>query len=121
MEGASAPAPAPSASDATTEVTETPSEQPDAADADEAYSDGWNAECDDLWSASPDGNLYEDGVAHAVDECTAGLDPGNVDVSSDDAQAAGARDACTYSFETVSASGTLNWGTTHMGESSCPS
>lgn len=40
----------------------------------EAYATGSEGACDDVWSRSPDGDLYYDGTAYTVADCQAGLD-----------------------------------------------
>jgi hypothetical protein len=91
-----------------------------------AFSSGFNDGCAIPWDASEDGNLYEDGIAHTVDECQGNADPEAAapDEEPDDPEGygddLGKHDGCIYAFEQVSTTGTLNWGATHQGDDICP-
>lgn len=76
-----------------------------------AYSEGFEESCSEVWSNSPDGNLYYDGVAYTEDECAGSNDPtvGDDLGGEDEARYEGTSDGFDAAFE-LSPAGVLCWG-----------
>lgn len=50
----------------------------------EAYTDAFYEACEDVWSNSPDGNLYYAGIAYTEDDCKGELDETAADEAADE-------------------------------------
>lgn len=61
---------------------------PDAEELREAYAEAFDEACEEVWSNSPDGNVYYAGVAYTEDECKDAKDETEADDAADVDEAA---------------------------------
>lgn len=76
-----------------------------------AYSEGFEDACAEVWSNSPDGNLYYAGVAYTEDDCLSEIDEERALTATDEEEARmlGRYDGFDAAFD-LSPSGVLCWG-----------
>jgi hypothetical protein len=91
------------------------------ADLESAYTDGFQQACSDVWTNTPDGNLYYDGVAYTEDDCNAAMDETQADSLTDTqtAQDQGSSDGYDAAFG-LDPSGELCYGTQCWSRSDFP-
>jgi hypothetical protein len=91
------------------------------SDLESSYTDGFQQACSDVWSNTPDGNLYYDGTAYTEDDCNNQMDETTADSLSDTqtAEDQGTTDGYDAAFG-LDPSGELCYGTQCWGREDFP-
>lgn len=103
---------------------------PDWQAFNDAYATGWDAGCDEAFSGSPDGYLYDQGEQFSAEDCYAN-NPGDASGSLDippyvpadpeyDGEELGTHDGCVSAFDDLPSDGSLFYGDDEYDSSICP-
>jgi hypothetical protein len=96
----------------------------------DAYASGWDEGCEEAFSGSPDGYLYDQGDQFSADDCY-GNNPGDASSASDapsyvpddpeyEGEQLGIHDGCVSAFEDLSYDNALFYGDDEYDSSDCP-
>jgi hypothetical protein len=103
---------------------------PDWEAFNDAYASGWDEGCDEAFSGSPDGYLYDQGEQFSADDCYAN-NPGDASSASDvplyvpddpeyEGEELGMHDGCVSAFDDLGYDGALFYGDDAYDSSDCP-